>query len=203
MHFLKRKKALCLRKWFNSTSYFLIFCIRLPDYSVQILVRLPSDGIPQFVHLLSHLLEEIWVRLFWVLVRLLLLSTLLSPLMSIWLSSCCSYCLISWFCLVSSSTMAASDWICRANAAESWLVVDSIWTFELDGTVLYNYVSKSNHLPTNGAELMMLESLVKCDRLDWNRPRLARPWKWEEELGCIGVVLTTKPPMPKLESRQR
>ena len=138
-----------------------------------------------------------------VLVHLLLLSTLLSPLTSIRLSSCYSCCLISWFCLVSSSIVAASDWICRANATGSWLVVDSIWTFELDGTMLYNYVSKSNRLPTDGAELMMPESLVKCDRLDWNRPRLARPWKWEEELGCTGVVPATEPPMPKLESRQR
>ena len=81
---------------------------------------------------------------FGVLVRLLLLSTPSSPLTSVWLSSCCSRCLISWFCLVSYSTMVASDWICRANTAGSWLVVDSIWTFEVDGTVLYNYVSKSN-----------------------------------------------------------
>ena len=81
---------------------------------------------------------------FGVLVCLLLLSTPSSPLTSVQLSSCYSCCLISWFCLVISSTVAASDWICRANAAGSWLVVDSIWTFELDGTVLYNYVSKSN-----------------------------------------------------------
>ena len=29
--------------------------------------------------------------------------------------------LISWFCLLSSSTLAVSVWICRANAVESWL----------------------------------------------------------------------------------
>ena len=40
--------------------------------------------------------------------------------------------------------MVVSDWTCKANAAGSWLVVDSIWTVKLDGTVLYNYVSKSN-----------------------------------------------------------
>ena len=44
-----------------------------------------------------------------VLVRLLLLSTPSSLLTSAQLSSCCSRCLISWFCLVSSSTMVASD----------------------------------------------------------------------------------------------
>ena len=79
-----------------------------------------------------------------VLVRLLLLSTPSSPLMSVRFSSCCSRYLISWFCLVSSSTMATSDWTCKANATRSWLVVDSIWTIKLDGIVLYNYVSKRN-----------------------------------------------------------
>ena len=79
-----------------------------------------------------------------VLVRLPLLSTLSSPLTSVWFCSCCNRCLISWFCLVSSSTMAASDWNCTASTAGSWLVVDSIWNVELDGTVLYSYVSKSN-----------------------------------------------------------
>ena len=79
-----------------------------------------------------------------VLERLLLLSTPSSPLTSIRLSSCCSHCLISWFCLVSSSTMAVSDWTCTASAAGSWLVVDSIWNVKLDGTMLYNYASKSN-----------------------------------------------------------
>ena len=78
------------------------------------------------------------------LVRLPLLSTPSFPLSSVWLCSCCSCCLISWFCLVSSSTMAASDWNCTASTAGSWLVVDSIWNVELDGTVLYSYASKSN-----------------------------------------------------------
>ena len=81
---------------------------------------------------------------FGILVRLLLLSTPSSPLTSVRLSSCCNRCLISWFCMVSSSTMAASDWTCKSNAAGSWLVVDSMWTIKLDGRVLYNYVSKSN-----------------------------------------------------------
>ena len=66
-----------------------------------------------------------------VLVRLPLLSTPSSPLTFVCFYSCCSCCLISWFCLVSSSTMVASDWTCTASAARSWLVVDSIlerWT---------------------------------------------------------------------------
>ena len=79
-----------------------------------------------------------------VLVRLLLLFILLFPLPSVWFCSCCSCCLISWFCLVSSSTMVASDWTCTASAAGSWLVVDSIWNVELDGMVLYSCASKSN-----------------------------------------------------------
>ena len=79
-----------------------------------------------------------------VLVRLPLLSTQSSPLTSVWFCSYCSCCLISWFCLVSSSTMAASDWTCTASAAGSWLVVDSIWNIKLDGTVRYSNASKSN-----------------------------------------------------------
>ena len=38
---------------------------------------------------------------------------------------------IPWFCLVSSSTVAASAWTCWARAAESWL--DSISSMENDG----------------------------------------------------------------------
>ena len=50
---------------------------------------------------------------------LLWLSPPSSRLVLEWLSSCCSRNLISWFYLVSSSTLAMSVWICRANAAES------------------------------------------------------------------------------------
>ena len=82
-----------------------------------------------------------------VLVHLPLLSTLSSLLTSVWFFSYCSRCLISWFCLVSSSTMAASNWTCTASAVGSWLVVDSIWNVKLDGAVLYNDVSKSNRFP--------------------------------------------------------
>ena len=67
-----------------------------------------------------------------VLVHLLWRSSSSSLLISVWLSSCCSRYLISWFCLVSSSRVAASDWICRANAVGSGLVLDSIWTYNLE-----------------------------------------------------------------------
>ena len=79
-----------------------------------------------------------------VLVCFPLLFTPSFSLSSVWFCSCCSYYRISWFCLVSSSTMAASDWTCTASAARSWLVVDSIWNVELDGMVLYSCASKSN-----------------------------------------------------------
>lgn len=45
-------------------------------------------------------------------------------------SSYCSCSLISWFFLVSSSILVVSVWICRANAAESWGALDSIWVLE-------------------------------------------------------------------------
>ena len=73
---------------------------------------------------------------------LLWLSPSLSQLVSEWLSSCCSCSLISWFYLVSSSTLVASIWICRANTARSWLVLDSIWAYELNGTTFSNLGAK-------------------------------------------------------------
>ena len=51
-----------------------------------------------------------------------------------------------------------SVWICRANVAESWGVLDFIWTLELNGTKLSN-LSKIV-VPIDGAKLMMLRSLV-------------------------------------------
>ena len=92
-------------------------------------------------------------RLFW-------MSPSSTWLVSKWLSSCCSRYLISWFCLVSSSTVAANVWICRANAIGSWLALDSIWTYKLTGMVLLNPSAKKS-FPTDGAKLMMLKSLVK------------------------------------------
>ena len=53
-------------------------------------------------------------------------------------SSCCNYNLISWFCLVSSSTLAVSVWICSASAVEFGGVLNSIWTLGLNGTTLSN-----------------------------------------------------------------
>ena len=82
------------------------------------------------------------------------LSLSLSRLVSKWLSSCYSHSLISWFYLL------ASVWICRANAAGSWLTLDSIWTCELSGTVLSNLGAKKV-VPIDGAKLIMPRSSVK------------------------------------------
>ena len=57
-------------------------------------------------------------------------------------SSCCNRNLISWFFQVSSSMLAVSVWICRANAAKSWGVLGSIWTCELNGTTFSNLGTK-------------------------------------------------------------
>ena len=73
---------------------------------------------------------------------LLWLSPSSSQLFSKRLFSCYSRSLISWFCLVSFSTLAASIWICRANAAGSWLALDSIWTCELNGSMPSNLGTK-------------------------------------------------------------
>ena len=89
-----------------------------------------------------------------VLSRLFWLSLSSSRLVSEQLSSCYSHSLISWFCLL------ASVWICKANAAGSWLTLDSIWTYELSGTVLSNLGAKKV-VPINGAKLIMPRSLVK------------------------------------------
>ena len=134
-----------------------------------------------------------------VLVRLLLLSTLSSPLTSVWFYSCCNRCLISWFCLVSSSTMAASDWTCTASAAGSWLVVDSIWSVELDRTVLYSYASKSNRphrrRQTDDARIV---SQMRSSRMGSSLCVLILKRK-RQGLYYNCVALATEPPMPKLE----
>ena len=70
---------------------------------------------------------------------LLWLSPSSSKLPLDWFSSYWSRCFISWFCLVSSSTVAARAWICWANAVESWL--DSIWMLQL----IKNYVFESEY----------------------------------------------------------
>lgn len=42
-------------------------------------------------------------------------------------SSYCNRCLISWFCFVSSFTLAMKAWICNARAIDSGCALDSIW----------------------------------------------------------------------------
>ena len=119
--------------FFNSSISFLISLRRS---------ELSPSGIP------SHL--------FW-------LSPSSSRLVSEQLSSCCSRCLISWFYLVSSSMVAASVWICKANAARSWLMLDSIWTCELNGNMLSNLGAKKV-IPTDGAKLIMQKIVSQNDR---------------------------------------
>ena len=97
-----------------------------------------------------------------VLGRLLWLSPSSSLLVSGRLPSCCSRCIISWFYLVSSSTVAASEWICKASAAGSRLVLDSIRTYCWEwNCVLELGAQESLSVPTNSAKLMMLRSSVE------------------------------------------
>ena len=75
------------------------------------------------------------------------------------LSSNWSCNLISWFCLVSSSTLAMSVWICRANAAESYGVLNSIWTLEFERNYYafgfeYKIVVSHKWRQTNDAEIV-------------------------------------------------
>ena len=70
------------------------------------------------------------------------LSPLSSWLVPDWFSSCYNHNLISWFCRVSSSMLAVSVWICRANVAESWKVLGFIWTCEWNGTMFSNLSTK-------------------------------------------------------------
>ena len=42
-------------------------------------------------------------------------------------SSYCSRCLISWFCFVSSSTLAMRAWTCSAKVADSGCALNFIW----------------------------------------------------------------------------
>ena len=62
--------------------------------------------------------------------------------------SCCNCNLISWFYLVSSSTMAMRFWICSTSATESCGVLDSIWTLQLNGTTLLDRSMKLSSLQT-------------------------------------------------------
>ena len=66
-------------------------------------------------------------------------------------SSCWSSSFISWFCLVSSSTVAASAWICWVRAVGSWL--DSILSIQNNG----GYFPESRYrktFPTDSVKLM-------------------------------------------------
>ena len=70
------------------------------------------------------------------------LSPLSSQLVPDRFSSYCNRNLISWFYRVGSSTPTMNVWICRANAIESWGVLGSIWTCELNGTTFSNLGTK-------------------------------------------------------------
>ena len=108
-------------------------------------------------------------------------------------SSCCSRSFISWFCLVSSSTVAASAWICWAKAAESWL--DSI-------EVVNNYFVESRYrmFPQTAPNWWSVTSSIKWYGLKGIQPPALIP-VWLRELLLVltitGVVLATTLPMPK------
>ena len=72
----------------------------------------------------SNVVGPWWSLLLW-------LSPSSSWLALDWFSSCWGCILISWFCLVCYSTIAAKAWTWRTNAARSLL--DSIWIYELIG----------------------------------------------------------------------
>ena len=80
-------------------------------------------------------------------------------------SSYWSHSFISWFCLVSSSTVAARAWNCWARATKSWL--DSIWMWKSIGDYDFN-PEYENVVPTNGAKLMKRDfvSWVECVQMD-------------------------------------
>ena len=123
-------------KW-NFEGEFVLLTILSKLRSVFSLIAFFSSSISFLISLRRSELAPSRVpgHLFW-------LSLSSSRLVSKRLSSCCSRNLISWFCLVSSSTVVASVWIYRANAARSWLTLDSIWTCELRGTMLSNLGAK-------------------------------------------------------------
>ena len=93
----------------------------------------------------------------------------------------CSF--ISWFCLVSSSTMATRAWTCWARAVESWL--DSIWMWKLIGDYAFD-PKYENAIPTDGAKLMKRNfvSWVECVQMDPSsclddyEYKKTAPWRW-------------------------
>ena len=133
---------------------------------------------------------------------LLWLSSSLYRLVPEQLSSCCSRSLISQFCLVSSSMLAMSVWICRVNVAESWGMLDSIWIYELKGTTLSNLSLKMS-FPTDSAKLMMWKSSVKQVCLGESTTSSLMPAiviRSPPQM-ATGVVPTTKSSMIKLAYR--
>ena len=114
------------------------------------------------------------------------LSLSSSQLVSKRLSFYCSHSLIFWFCLVSSSTVAVSILICKANAARSWLTLDSIQTCELSGTVLSNLFAKKV-VPHRWRQSDYVEIVNQNDQ-GCPRTRITRPAR-------------PKPPGPKVHGR--
>ena len=126
---------------------------------------------------------------------LLRLSPSSSGLPLDWFSSYCSRSFISWFCLISSSTVAASAWICWAKAVESWL--DSI-------EVVSNYFVESQYrtFPQTAPNWWNVTSSVEWYRLRGIQPPALIP-VWSRELLLVltitDVVLATTLLMPKSE----
>ena len=108
----------------------VISCIALLNLSISFLVSLGRSKLAPF-----GVAVHWWSFLLWI-------SPLSSRLVLERLSSYYNRSLISWFYLMSSSMLTVSVWICRANAVESWGVLDCIWTFELNGTTLSNLSMK-------------------------------------------------------------
>ena len=111
-----------------------------------------------------------------------------------WISSCCCRNFISLFYLVSSSTMAASAWICYAKAAESWL--NSI-------KVISKYLVESRcHSPQTAPNWWSVSSSVEWWRLRGIWPLILVPvcsMKPLQVLMITGVVPATTPSKPKSE----
>ena len=96
---------------------------------------------------------------------LLWLSPSSSGLLLDQFSSYWSRSFISWFCLVSSSMVAASAWTCWARTAESWL--DSILSMENDGDYFLESRYRKTRSPQTAPNWWVLISLV--DYLEWIR----------------------------------
>ena len=102
---------------FLSSSISFLISLRRPEFTSS----------EEFNHQLSSLL--------WLSSSLFLL---VPTLVGEQFSSCCSCSLISWFYLVSSSTLAIGVWICKANATEFCGVLNSIWISEPINTTISN-----------------------------------------------------------------